>query len=373
MNFISEPRDVDIIIAVHRLTRPIERAVQSALAAGSPGQVRVIVVGHGLESDDLWGVLGRCPVEYIHVVKHVDGIRSAAGPFNAGLRAATAEFVGVMGSDDLLEPGSISSWVAQARQDSADAIVAPLRFQSGPIVRTPRLRALRRRKLDPVRDRLAYRTAPLGIIRRSVVHAQELAFTEGRATGEDVSFSLRLWFGGAQIAMGYPGQNYIIGEDAQDRVTHRRLALEEEFSAFFAAIQENWFNELTAREKRSIAVKIVRIHVIPAVTGRGAEWDWTGSDGIAVHHLLAELGAAAAGYAAPLSRAERAFLDAAAKLPDRASGLDKALSDYVKANRHDRLLTRKLAGNFLVESNVRYFLDLKLAHGLARWIPRWAA
>ncbi|AIY01248.1 hypothetical protein ART_1649 [Arthrobacter sp. PAMC 25486] len=373
MNFISEPHDVDIVIAVHQLTRPIERAVLSALAAGSPGQVRVIVVGHGLESDDLWSVLGGCPSDHVHVVKHVDGIRSAAGPFNAGLQAATAEFVGVMGSDDLLEPGSISSWVAQARQDSADAIVAPLRFQSGPMVRTPRLRALRRSKLDPVRDRLAYRTAPLGIIRMAVVQTQTLAFTEGMATGEDVSFSLRLWFGGARIAMGYPGKSYIIGEDAQDRVTQRRLPLDEEFAAFSAVLEERWFHELSASGRRSIAVKIARIHVIPAVSGRGAEWDWTGSDGMAVHHLLAELDAAAAGYAAPLSRADRALLEAAAKLPANARSMGEALNNYGRASRSDRLLTQKLAGNFLVESNARYFFDLKLAHGLARWTPRWAA
>ena len=373
MNSYSAPHEVDIVIAVHQLSRPIERAVASVLAAGHPGQVRAIVVGHGLESQDLRRVLGSCPAEHIHVIKHVDGIRSAAGPFNAGLQAASAEFVGIMGSDDLLEPGSISSWVAQARHDSADAIVAPLRFQGGQTVRTPRLRALRRAKLDPVRDRLAYRTAPLGIIRRSTVHAQGLAFTEGMATGEDVAFSLRLWFGGAHIAMGHPGQNYIIGEDAPDRVTEQRLPLEEEFAAFFAVIQEGWFKGLTAVERRSIAVKIVRIHLIPAIAGRGAKWDWTGADGRAVQDLLSRLGVAAPGYAAPLSKAERSLLETAEKLPVAAPGLEEALNTHARATRLDMLLARRLAGNFLVESNVRYFLDLKLANGLARWLPGWAA
>lgn len=364
--------DADIIVAVHQLNRPIRRAVLSALAAGEPGQVRVIVVGHGLETKDLWDLLAGCPAELVQVVKHVDGIRSAAGPFNAGLRLASADFVGVLGSDDMLEPGALSTWVEQARTDSADAVLAPLKFQNGRSVRTPRLRGARRAVLDPVRDRVAYRTAPLGLLRRATLEQQDLAFTEGLATGEDVSFSLRLWFGANRISMGRHGQHYIIGEDAQERVTQQILPLHQEFAAFFGVIHEPWFAALPLSARRSIAVKITRIHVIPAMSTRGVTWDWSGVDGVAIREILADFEATVPGFSRALCRADLSLL-AATALMTAGTGFISELENFGKASRLDRLLTRKLWENLLVESNVRYFLDLKVQRILERWLPAWAA
>lgn len=373
MNHGSRVADADIIIAVHQLSRPIKRAVLSALAAGEPGQVRVIVVAHGLDTEDLWHLLAGCPVDLVQVVKHVDGIRSAAGPFNAGLKLAHAEFVGVMGSDDMLESGAVSAWVDQARTNSADAVLAPLKFQSGRSVRTPRIRGLRRVLLDPVRDRVAYRTAPLGLLRRATLQQQELAFTEGLATGEDVSFSLRLWFGGNRISMGRPGRHYIIGEDAQERVTHQMLPLHQEFSAFFSVLNESWFAKLPLAARRSIAIKIVRIHVIPAVSTRGVMWDWAGPDGAAVQEILAALENGAPRYVQSLSRADQSLLAAAQKLSGHTSWFISDLENFDRASSLDRLLTRNLRDNIRVESNFRYFLDLKVQRILERWRPALAA
>lgn len=373
MNRGTRVPDADIVIAVHQLNRPIKRAVLSALAAGEPGQVRVIVVGHGLEVDDVRHLLAGCPVEQVTVVRHVDGIRSAAGPFNAGLKLAQAEFVGVMGSDDMLEPGAIAAWVGQAEAHSADAILAPLKFQSGQLVRTPRIRGNRRAVLDPVRDRVAYRTAPLGLLRRATLEHQGLAFTEGLATGEDVSFSLRLWFGGNRISMGRRGRHYIIGEDAQERVTNVLLPLRQEFAAFFGVVKDPWFAGLPLAQRRAIAVKIARIHVIPALSRRGTAWDWQGPDGAVVQEILAGLQAAAPRFSTALSRAEESLLDATPKMPGDSSGFVSALESFERASSLDRLLTRRLRDNLLVESNARYFLDLKVERILERWLPAVAA
>ncbi|MET4004164.1 MULTISPECIES: glycosyltransferase [Arthrobacter] len=373
MNHSSSIPDADIIIAVHQLNRPIKRAVLSALAAGKPGQVRVIVVGHGLEVEDLRQLLVGCPAELVEVVKYVDGIRSPAGPFNAGLKLAHAEFVGVMGSDDMLESEAVSAWVDQARTSSADAVLAPLKFQSGRSVRTPRIRGLRRFVLDPVRDRVAYRTAPLGLLRRTTLHQQALAFTEGLTTGEDVSFSLRLWFGGNRISMGRPGRHYIIGEDAQERVTQRMLPLHQEFEAFFGVLKESWFAAFPLASRRSIAIKMARIHVIPAMSTRGTAWDWAGPDGVAVQEILVALENAAPRFSTALCRADHSLLAAVPKMSGDTTGFILELENFARARHLDRLLTKKFRDNFRVESNVRYFLDLKVERVLQHWRPSLAA
>ncbi|MGO4384594.1 glycosyltransferase [Specibacter sp. RAF43] len=367
---IASP-DVDVIIAVHQLNRPIRRAVSSVLAAAAPGQARAIVIAHGLDADDVRSLLQGLPQERVQVVEHVDGVRSAAGPFNAGLRRADAEFVAVMGSDDMLEPGALSGWVNLARQRRADVVLAPLKLQSGPIVRTPRLRPLRRHRLDPIRDRLAYRTAPLGLLRLSTIRGRGLAFMEGMPTGEDVSFSLNLWFGGSHIVMGPANGHYVIGEDAVERVTHAKFALDDEFSPFLELLGEPWLQALPVGERTAIAVKIARIHVLTAMTVRGAHWEWGGTDGLALQQILGRLQDVAPGFEAAFSRADRRLLGAA--LVATEGGLGDALEEFLHASYRDRLLTENVADNFLVESNLRYYLELKVGALLRRWMPKLAA
>lgn len=363
---------VDVIIAVHQLNRPIKRAVQSALESGAPGQVGVIVVGHGLAVSDVWDLLDGCPADLVRVVRHDDGIRSAAGPFNAGLKLASAEFVSVMGSDDMLEPGAVQAWVAQAGRDSVDVVLAPLKFQSGSIVRTPRLRPIRRTVLDPVRDRVAYRTAPLGLLKRSTLERMHLAFTEGLATGEDVALSLRLWFGSTRIAMGLPGGHYVIGEDAVERVTQRILPLDEEFIALFEVLQASWFKSLSPRERRSVAIKMARIHVLAAISRRGFDWEWDGADGKTIQLLLLELSKTASDFMKPFCRADRRILEAFNQNSLDSSDIREVLISFGNEKRLNRLITEKFWENFLIESNVRYFADVKFANVLRRGVPRIA-
>ncbi|QNA91222.1 glycosyltransferase family 2 protein [Microbacterium sp. Se63.02b] len=108
-----------------------------------------------------------------------DGVRSPAGPFNHGLDAAEGLYVAVMGSDDEVTAGAIDAWRRTAQQDASDMVVAPLRHAGGHRVPTPP--TLRRRDLRGRRDRLAYRTAPLGLI--AVPRFGGLRFTPGVATG----------------------------------------------------------------------------------------------------------------------------------------------------------------------------------------------
>ncbi|WCI08606.1 hypothetical protein PJ267_21030 [Arthrobacter sp. OVS8] len=112
-----------------------------------------------------------------------DGIPSPAGPFNYGLEQATAEFVCILGSDDSLEPGALRQWLELARTHSSAMVIAPQRHAGGAPVRTPPVRVRRQFKLDPVKDRLSYRTAPLGLLRRSEIQRLGLEFSADLRTG----------------------------------------------------------------------------------------------------------------------------------------------------------------------------------------------
>ena len=158
--------DVDLVVAVHDLRRPIGRAVGSALA-NRVASVRVTVVAHGLSPDALARSLGPLADDArVRTLAFSDGVSSPAGPFNAGITAATGRFVAIMGSDDELEAGAIDSWLDVADRTGSRAVIPRLRHASGRGVPTPPVRPGRTRGLDPVRDRLAYRTAPLGLLHR---------------------------------------------------------------------------------------------------------------------------------------------------------------------------------------------------------------
>src|SRR5262249_44697008 len=129
-------RLVDVVIAVHQETRPIERAVSSVLTSAPPGTT-AIVVCHGIPADPVARRLTDVAGGKVEVLAHDDGVPSPAGPFNAGLDAAKARFVSVMGSDDFLQPGALRNWAALAKRTNADAVAARVKHQAGGLVRTP--------------------------------------------------------------------------------------------------------------------------------------------------------------------------------------------------------------------------------------------
>lgn len=358
-----------MIIAVHQIDRPIDRAVRSVLSAAKPGQARVLVVCHGLPKSEVKAKLGEELAKQVTLLEHVDGIPSAAGPFNAGLTAAEAEFVSIMGSDDYLLAGSLSSWIEQATSQQLDAVLAPIVMQSGAQIRTPRLRPLRHKTLDPVRDRLAYRTAPLGLLRLAALRTPKLRFGEGFRTGEDIGLALKLWFGGTRIAMASTDTSYLVGEDAVERVTSVRLPLADEFAPLFQLLDDPWFDGLSASRRRSIAVKFARIHLLPALLVRGIEHDWAGDDGQTARRLLSLLENRAAGFDHPFSRADLKLLSGVRDSATLPIGIQQSIRRHLDSSWTERLIAGKLLGNLNRESNLRYYLDLKLVALLNRLTP----
>ena len=332
----------EIVVAVHRLDRPIARAVGSILDQGP--DVGAILVGHGLGVAALEGVLDGGGLgewrERVRVIRHDDGIPSPAGPFNAGLDAAEADFVGVMGSDDTLAPGAVAAWLGLVEQDGLDVVLARVEYADGGLMRTPPTRGGRRTAgLAFAADRLAYRTAPLGVMRRSLLDELGLRFTEGLASGEDLAFTLALVLSGAQVGYAAGAPAYLVGSDAVDRVTHVDRAVREEFSAIRDLMDRRWFRALGERDRLAIVVKLLRIHVFGLLARRTAT-AWSEAERTDLARQLQAILGAAPEVTRVLSRAEANLLDAAL---DPSTSPERLVALGRRRTRHGRpgtILTR---------------------------------
>lgn len=272
--------DVDVVIAVHTPTRPVERAVASVLDHTS-ATVRVTVVVHNTELEPIHSRLKQFQDDArLRLVHHVDGFSTPAGPKNAGLAIATAEFVAMLDSDDQLEPGALDAWLFAARQpmQTADFVIAPSsspggRLKPSPPVRWSRVGRRRSARLDPSADRLFYRASPLGLIGRE--RFGHVRFSEGIATGEDQALTAEVWSTpGAQIVFPVFAPRYLEFDDQGDRVTREPRAVAEEFRSldFTLAPGAPWATSSSLR--LALATKLIRIHLFDGVRQRlPAAWD----------------------------------------------------------------------------------------------------
>lgn len=308
MSLSSRDRaSVDVVIACHSPERPLGRAVASLLD-GNGSHARPIVVAHNIAPELLRDQLHPQHRDHVRFVELQDGIRSPAGPFNAGLEVARAPWVSIMGSDDTLEPGALASWLSLQRTTGADAVLTRLTLgHSARTVATPPVRPLRRGLRSLARDRLAYRSAPLGLLRRDTVEELALRMVEGRAVGEDVAFTTRLC-AQARIAVSRRGPGYVIGEDATDRVTYEVRSLDEQLGFFADVLAAEWFTALPERDRTAIGVKFLRIHVFGAVHYRSEAGWWTDVERQKLARSTGDVLRAAPGAPSPLSRAERDLL-----------------------------------------------------------------
>ena len=342
---------VDVIIAVHTGERPIARAVRSVLDGNGEG-VRLTVVCHNIDTEQI-KPLDAQHRDRVRFLEHLDKHRSASGPFNAGIDAATAQYVAIMGSDDVLAPGAVASWFWLARRTNADAVIARLEIGTGRrVVPTPPTRPMRRRDLDAVRDRLSYRSAPLGLVSRDALTRLGLRLEEGAVVGGDVGFVTRLWFGG-RVAFDRSGPAYMIGEDAADRVTYAPRPISSELRFLRRLLRQHWFAELSLVERRAACVKFIRIHLFGAVHNRADPGFWTDVERTDLAEVARRLLDAAPGVEAVLSLADRRLLDAI--LSERATG-ETFAELSVARRRHGRpgtVLTRDPSQFFAREAPLR--------------------
>lgn len=349
---------VDVVIAIHDPSRPLDRAVESVLL-DAPANVRALVVCHGIERSSIERLLTGVPSDRVEVIEFADGVRSAAGPFNAGIRASSADYVSVMGSDDFLDPGALRAWQRIAAERHSDAVIAEQRHQSGKFVNSPPVRPGRARSLDAVRDRLYYRSAPLGLLRRQYLLDHGLHLFEGLSTGEDVVLSTLLWsHGHVDLARGCP--RYVIGADAAARVTGEARPLSEVVEIMTTILADPGIQQLPLRNRRSLAVRLSRTTLLSVIRARMSASDWDEEQVASVRDALAALEEFAPGFRRPLALAERAVLEGVTQDPTIAHATVSRRSSAPAW-----VVPRNLAYLFHRESNVRrysvLFLDRRRA------------
>lgn len=300
--------DIDVIIPVHSATRPVRQAVDSVLE-GTDAAVRAVVVAHNIERDVIRTNLGdRADDGRVLLLHLVDDIPSPAGPMNHGLDHAEADYFSLLGSDDELAPGALDQWLRIARTERASVVIARVdRDIQGPDPLPP-TRPRRTRDLDPVRDRLSYRCAPLGLVSRE--RFGDLRFTPGLHSGEDLEFTARLWFTGEHIAYARTGPGYVGHEDATDRVTSVARSVPEDFAFLDAVEAAPWFAGLSPRARRAFGVKNLRLHLFDAIYNR-----LNGPGGIREHRadieaVIRRIEGMSPGSLSLLARTDRAVIDA---------------------------------------------------------------
>lgn len=310
---------VDVVVAVHTPDRPIERTIASLMASGLPtgteeaGRLRVTVVCHNMEVEPIRARVSPEHCDLVRFVQYSDGIKSPAGPFNHGLSLATGTWVSIMGSDDSLEPDALARWVEAADRDGADVLIAPMAHAGGAAIRTPVVRRHRSAALDPVADRLTYRTAPLGIMRLTLVRSLGLDFPVRYATGEDQAFTAKLWFSGASVSYGRGLPRYLVHDDAAVRVTATPRRVAEDLAFATDLVESDWFAGLGAAQRAAIVTKLIRVHLFGHVMLRAGAGTWGAEDAAEMAAAARTLLFAAPTAARPLSVADRALLEAVAR------------------------------------------------------------
>lgn len=264
---------VDVVIPVHRVERPIERAVASVIydEGGAAPLVRAIVVTHGLTAADFGDRLegfGRG----LLVVEHHDGIPSPAGPLNAGIDAATATWVSCMGSDDFLEEGAPAAWKAHVERRNPDVLVLPVVDQASGQIDIPSVRHGRVENLDPIKDRLFYRTGPIMLVRRDLLNTHDIRMAADLRTGEDLAYSMKVWTHAQVIDLLNPEKPcYIEGNDGGERVTHTRFLMDELVAPAAGLTTQQWIADLDEKMRTALTVRIFRHSLIPALKARIAD------------------------------------------------------------------------------------------------------
>ncbi|WP_448711304.1 glycosyltransferase [Microbacterium profundi] len=344
---------VEVVIACHDERRPIERAVSSLLHDDDVrDRVRVLVVAHGLDPQllraRLEGIRGD-----VQVLPFSDGIRSAAGPFNYGLSNVEAEYCAVMGSDDFLEPGTMSAWVGHVLRERPDGAIAQIRLQGDAIMPNPLVRLGRRRRLSAARDRLFYRTAPLGLIRTARMRELRLRMLDGVRVGEDFEFGIRLWAHGGRIDFLSNAGCYVIGQDATERTTLAAMTMQERLEPIVRLFDDGVFVDLTSAQRTALAVKLIRVTVVGNAQALANEL--SDSDVAQLSALLRRLLELAPAAVRPFNRQDRAVIDALRVHP-RADAIANVVERGKGAGRLRRWLTPDLVHSFARESTLRRYV-----------------
>ena len=123
-----------------------------------------------------------------------------------------------------------------------------------------------------LKDELAYRSVPYGLLRRSVLTDIGFRYAEGLRTGEDIEATLKLWFRSGPVCYPYGAAAYHQTDDSgAGRVTSSLSNLKDEFTWLERLLASEWLQQATLAERRAVALKILRVHGIGALLRRAGE------------------------------------------------------------------------------------------------------
>ncbi|MEX5296129.1 glycosyltransferase family A protein [Kocuria sp. CPCC 205268] len=335
---------VDVIIPVHTTARPVDRAVGSVVAGGlpvgEPGGVHITVVCHNVGAAAIRDRLAPAHRPLVELVECSDGTANPAAPRNLALERSRARYVSFVDSDDTLAPGALAAWTAVAERRGSAAVLPRLLHGGGGVLRTPVPRPRRRADLDPVRDRLAYRTTSLGLLRREVLAERGLRFQGQYATGEDLGLTARVWFGGGRIDLAPRWAHYVVHDDADGRITTGTRPLSEDLAAFTDLLAGSWYAGLSTEQRTAIAVKVLRVQLFGAVHARAAAGAWTDGDTGTCRAVLRLVESVAGPALEVLPRADRDLLDLAVRPGATAAEVLRASARRRRFGRPATLLPR---------------------------------
>lgn len=313
---------VEIVIACHSPNRPIARAVESIIE-GNGGFASATVVCHNVETRLIQEQIPPTVRKQVKFLELQDGIPSPSGPFMFGLQKAEAPWVGIMGSDDFYEAGTIDALLSLSA--GQDAVIPRVHYDTGDVMRTPVTRPIPRLSRDAVRDRLFYRSAPLGLIRKSFLFERGLELDAHLRIGEDLRMSTLLWATG-KIAVQRRGPGYVVGNDASDRVTLSLPPVADELRHVASVWGEDTITRLSHVQQVSLGTKFLRIHIFGAALYRSRSAAWQPGDREALAAAAARIIDRVPDAVAPLSLADRDLLDAILD-PDTADSRIAELSE----------------------------------------------
>lgn len=363
-------QSIEVVIPVHDPARPLERGLGSVLKQRAEltelgVELRITVVCHNIAVDEIVAALASALAadDAVTWLQCNDGTKSPAGPRNAALAASTATYLCFLDSDDFLEPGSLGAWWLAAQEHDAAAVIAPLRTPEDTILRTPRIRPSKPAVLDPVRDGLAYRSLPFGLLRRGALLECGFGYAEGIPIGEDLETTVKLWFRGGRIVYPYGAPAYRQTDDSgPERVTSTLRPLAEEFQWLDAMVQAPWLRQATLQERRTIALKLMRIHGIGALlrrgqlTSRAGELSWSPSEQDAWQTINQHFSDMAGGELPALSRKDAQLSREATKAGSEEE-LRAAVVRYSQAGRRGELITENPLALLSRDSVLRHYLN----------------
>lgn len=333
----------EVVIAVHDPRRQVVRAARSVLD-GTKINALVTVVCHGKPKEHFSELMqfAEQHAGHVRILEYSDGIASPAGPFNHGLDEAIAPYVAIMGSDDMLEPGTLDAWHELAAGENADFVFAGIEHQNGTSVVNPRVRPWRERGLDPRKDRLFERSAPLGLMRTALLRERSMRLAEGLASGEDIEFTAQLVVAARRLATARKGPKYVIGVDAEERVTARHYTAAEMLAPLWLIIRSPWFAELAPAVKASLVTARLRIAVLATVATRTSAAQWPEADIEVTREIFVYVEREVPAALNPLPRSNRDFIDVLLGEGCDAQRAAHAATQLAAAGRADTLLPRQL-------------------------------